>query len=214
MEDILKDINAVSGVTGCFVCNSTGQVIASALPNLFDEAILSTVGRTMTQTMSGLAIARRRKIGDIDLVYDQSRLIAKNLREGCLCILCVRSINMPLLNLTANVAAKKLAAGLKGKAVEKPSPRREAKAPAGPPVDTAFLGQLEQELARAIGPMATLVIDEEIEALGESRESFPWAKATYLVEKVSTEIADEGKRLRFTEATLQALREQRKEDKT
>ncbi len=116
------------------------------------------------------------------------------------------------MNLTANVAAKKLAARLKGR--EKAPSRREATAPASPPVDAAFLGQLEQELAREIGPMAALVIDEEIEALGESRESFPWDKATHLVEKVSTEIADEGKRLRFTEATLQALREQRKGDQT
>jgi predicted regulator of Ras-like GTPase activity (Roadblock/LC7/MglB family) len=214
MENILKDINAVSGVTGCFVCNSEGQVLASALPNVFDETILSTVGRTLTQTMAALAIARRRKIVDIDLVYDQGRLIARNLRDGCLCILCVRNINVPLLNLTANVAAKKLAAGLKGEVKEKSLPRREAKAPAGQPVEAAFLGQLEQELARAIGPMAAFIIDEEIEALGESRESFPWDKATHLVEKVSTEIADEGKRLRFIEATLQALREQRKGDET
>jgi len=208
MEDILKDINAVIGVTGSFVCNGEGQVSASALPDLFDETILSTVGRTMAQTMAGLTTARRRKIDDIALVYDQGRLIAKNLGEGCLCILCVRNINIPLLNLTANVAAKKLAARLKGR--ERPSSRRKSKALAGPPVNAAFLGQLEQELAREIGPMAALVIDEGIEALGESRESFPWDKATHLVEKVSTEIADEGKRLRFTEATLQALREQRK----
>jgi predicted regulator of Ras-like GTPase activity (Roadblock/LC7/MglB family) len=108
MKDILKDINAVVGVTGCFICNGEGQVLASALPELFDETILSTVGRTMAQTMAGLATARRRKIGDIDLVYDQGRLIAKNLGVSCLCILCVRHINVPLLNLTANVAAKKL----------------------------------------------------------------------------------------------------------
>jgi predicted regulator of Ras-like GTPase activity (Roadblock/LC7/MglB family) len=212
MEDILKDINAMIGVTGSFVCNDEGQVSASALPDLFDETILSTVGQTMAQTMAGLTTARRRKIGDIDLVYDQGRLIAKNLGEGCLCILCVRNINMPLLNLTANVAAKKLAARLKGR--ERPSSRRKAKAPASPPVNAAFLGQLEQELAREIGPMAALVIDEGIEALGESKEFFPWDKVTHLVEKVSTEIADEGKRLRFTEATLQALREQREGDQT
>jgi predicted regulator of Ras-like GTPase activity (Roadblock/LC7/MglB family) len=67
MEDILKDINAVMGVTGSFVCNGEGQVLASALPELFDKTILSTVGRTMAQTMAGLAIARRRKIGDDEL---------------------------------------------------------------------------------------------------------------------------------------------------
>ena len=113
MEDILRDINAVLGVTGCFVCNGEGQVSASALPDLLDETILSTVGRTMAQTMAGLATTRRRKFGDIDLVYDQGRLIAKNLGEGCLCILCVRNINAPLLNLTANVAVKRLATMVK-----------------------------------------------------------------------------------------------------
>ncbi len=108
MEDILKDISAVVGVTGCFIVNGKGQMSASALPDLFDESILSTVSRTMAQTIAGLATARRRKIGDIDLVYDQGRFIAKNLGEGCLCILCVRHINVSLLNLTANVAAQKL----------------------------------------------------------------------------------------------------------
>jgi len=61
MEDILKDINAVMGVTGSFVCNGEGQVLASALSDLFDETTLSTVGRPMAQTMAGLAIARRLK---------------------------------------------------------------------------------------------------------------------------------------------------------
>jgi predicted regulator of Ras-like GTPase activity (Roadblock/LC7/MglB family) len=214
VEGILKDINTVVGVTGSFICDGEGQVLASVLSDPLDETILSTVGRTMAQTMAGLATARRRKVSDMDLLYHEGRVVIKNLREGCLCILCVRHINVPLLNLTANVAVKKLAAGLNGKVVEKPLPHREIKGPVGPPVEAAFFGQLEQELARAIGPMAALVIDEEIEALGESREFFPWDKATHLIEKVSNEIADEGKRLRFTEATLQALREQRKGNKT
>ena len=67
MEGILNDINAVVGVTGCFVYNGEGQVSASALPDLFDETILSTVGRTIAQTTAGLATARRRKIGDDEL---------------------------------------------------------------------------------------------------------------------------------------------------
>jgi len=117
MESILKDINAVVGVTGCFVCNDEGQVLASALPELFDETILSSVGRIMIQTMAGLATTRRRKTGDVDLIYSQGRFIAKNLREGCLCILCVRNINVPLLNLTASAVAKKLK-----KVAKKPEP--------------------------------------------------------------------------------------------
>lgn len=113
METILRDINAVVGVTGSFICDKDGEVLARLLPDIFDENLVSSVGRTMVQTIAGLKIARRRKVGDIDLLYDQGRLIVKSLGEGCLCILCVRRINVPLLNLTANVAVKKLEQGIK-----------------------------------------------------------------------------------------------------
>jgi predicted regulator of Ras-like GTPase activity (Roadblock/LC7/MglB family) len=108
MEEILREINNVVGVTGCFVCNNEGEVLASALPGLFDDAILSSVGHIMAQTLGGLSLARRRKAGDIDLVYTQGRFIVKNLGTICLFILCTRNINVPLLNLTANSSARKL----------------------------------------------------------------------------------------------------------
>ena len=108
METILKDINAVVGVTGSFVCDDEGQILARLMPDVFDGDLLSPVGRTLAQTIGGLKIARRRKVGDIDLLYDQGRLIVKGLGEGYLCILCVCRINVPLLNLTAGVAAKRL----------------------------------------------------------------------------------------------------------
>ncbi len=113
MEEILEDINAVAGVIGCCLYDSEGQVTASALPDLFDETILSTVGLTLTQTIAGVATARRRKVGDIDLVYREGRVVVKNLGEACLCVLCLRQINVPLLNLTANVAARKLVAKIR-----------------------------------------------------------------------------------------------------
>ena len=179
MEDILKDINTVAGVRGSFVCNGEGQVLASALSDLFDKTILSTVGRTMAQTVAGLATARRRKIGDIDLVYDQGRLIVKNLREGCLCILCVRKINVPLLNLTANVATKKLLPLLRTgeigaeKAVEvKP-----------PPV--AKLRQLTQEI---MGEIGVVLFDSELAKASLAEEASREELATVLpaVERATT----------------------------
>jgi hypothetical protein len=56
-----KEHQCRGGGDGLFRCNGEGQVLASALSDLFDETILSTVGRTMAQTMAGLAIARRLK---------------------------------------------------------------------------------------------------------------------------------------------------------
>lgn len=113
MDRILEDVCQVVGVTGAFVSDGEGKVLARALPSVFDGATLSTVARVAAQTIAGLETARRRKVTDLDLVYGDGRLVVKNLGNGCLCILCVRSINVPLLNLTANLAARKLSERIK-----------------------------------------------------------------------------------------------------
>jgi predicted regulator of Ras-like GTPase activity (Roadblock/LC7/MglB family) len=113
MENILKDINAVVGVTGSFVSNEDGYVLSRLMPSVFDDQMLSNVSRTMAQTIAGLKIAQQSEVGNIDLLYNDGRLIVKDVGEGCLCILCVKRINVPLLNLTANVAVKKLQGKLK-----------------------------------------------------------------------------------------------------
>ncbi|MEA3459281.1 MAG: roadblock/LC7 domain-containing protein [Chloroflexota bacterium] len=196
MEDILEDINAVVGVTGCFVCDEEGEVLASALPGVFDETMLSVVGRTAAQTVAGLWAARRKKVGDMDLLYTEGRLIVKNLGRGCLCILCVPRINVPLLNLTAKVAARKLK--------EKPVSRK-AKRPSGPIVDAAFFSRIEQELTKEMGPMAALIIDEKVAASGWDKDSFPRENAAELVEKVSAEIGNEERGLQFQRTMLEVL---------
>ncbi len=118
MQDILDDINSVVGVTGSFVCDSEGSVLGSSLPRAFDPEVLSAVGRTISQTTAGLVTARRRKVQEMDLLFSAGRIVIKPLRDGCLCVLCTRNINVPLLNLTANLAARKLTEAIKGGRLE------------------------------------------------------------------------------------------------
>ena len=146
METVLKDVNAVIGVTGSFVCDAEGQVLVRSLPGVFDEASLSLTGQTMTQTIAGLKITRRRKVGDIDLLYGAGRLVVKNLQEGCLCILCMRHINVPLLNLTANLAAKKLTAMLKEAEPVEAKPAASLTIPDALKVMSGFTDLLIEEL--------------------------------------------------------------------
>ncbi|TEU17854.1 MAG: roadblock/LC7 domain-containing protein [Anaerolineales bacterium] len=204
MESILEHINAVVGVTGCFVCDSEGEVLASVVPGVFDGEVVSSVGRTAMQTILGLQTTRRRRVNDLDLLYREGRIVVKSLREGCLCILCVRNINVPLLNLTANLAVKKLRERLKA-----PSPAK-MKAPgrAIPPelaVDGTFFAQMEHELTKILGPIATMIMDDEVAALGAAKDSFPRDRLAELVEKISAEIADEDKRASFQQTVLKAI---------
>ncbi|MDY7041144.1 MAG: hypothetical protein SVX38_09805 [Chloroflexota bacterium] len=212
MESSLQDVNAVVGVSGSFVCDGEGQVLASALPGIFDGVMLSNVGCTVAQTIAGLELARRRKVGDLDLLYGEGRLVVKNLRVGYLCILCVPQINVPLLNLTANVAARKLAAQIKsGQDVttEIPPSREkiEPREPSGPTVNGAFFSKVEQELTRLMGPMAAFVLQEQIAALGEIREAFPQDKARQLVEGLAADVEGEDKRASFRRVALEILAE-------
>jgi len=78
--------------------------------------------------------------------------------------------------------------------------------PALATVDTAFFDQISRELARAIGPVAPIILDDAITALGEKREAFPRERLADLVERVSEEIRDATKRLRFQQTMLEAIR--------
>ncbi len=138
MQIALEEINTVLGVTGSFVCASDGTIPAQAMPPSFDTAQLSLAARIASQTLNALETSRQR-VTEVDLSFGQSRLLLKNLRGGAIVILCSSSINLPLLNLTANVAAKRIAAALKpskpksqpGEAPKKPT--GEIRAASAPP---------------------------------------------------------------------------------
>lgn len=75
-----------------------------------------------------------------------------------------------------------------------------------PNVDEAFFKDVTRELARAMGPMASLIIEDTVAALGEKQESFPRARLADLVERVSEEIRDPNKRIHFQQVMLEAIR--------
>ena len=60
-----------------------------------------------------------------------------------------------------------------------------------------FLDRVRTKLEEAMGPMAALVLSDQIRALGESFDSFPEAKFDELTKRVSEEIFDEYHRTRF-----------------
>jgi len=107
-EPILKEINGVVGVSGSFLCDEEGAVVASDMPVAYSHEQLAAVGRLLAQTVAGLALARRKKVKDIDLVFGTGRLVAKNTVKGCLCILGAPDLNVPFLNLTADLAIRDL----------------------------------------------------------------------------------------------------------
>jgi hypothetical protein len=74
-------------------------------------------------------------------------------------------------------------------------------------LDGRFFSQVELELARAIGPLAEIIVDDELAAMGEKRAGFHRDRAAELVERVSLAIRDETKRVKFQSAMLPEIRD-------
>jgi hypothetical protein len=80
------------------------------------------------------------------------------------------------------------------------------KAPPKPTVNGGFFARLDEEFVDVLGPLGPVIIDDEITAMHETRESFPREKVAELVERVSAEIEDEDKQVRFQQIMLDMLR--------
>lgn len=69
-----------------------------------------------------------------------------------------------------------------------------------------FFEKLMAEFTEIMGPLAPVIIDDEISLLGETRKTFPRSKAAELVERISLEIQDEQDRTQFQSIMLDVLR--------
>ena len=72
-------------------------------------------------------------------------------------------------------------------------------------VASQFFDFMARAATEGIGPMAKLIIDDQIADLGESRDSFPQNKLAELIERVSREIFNGTMRARFLDKMAQAV---------
>lgn len=216
MENYLKEINAVLGVTGSFICLPDTSLAAAAMPASVDQSAAENAARIVTQTLNALQVLGQ-PVAEADLVYAQGRLVVKNLGTCVLVISCARNINLSLLNLTANVVVKQLAAGPKPPGSQsEPLPTSDEVVPASASRATdgvisseimpaRFFDELARELARMMGPAASFFIEDELNELKETREAFPKTRAAELIERLSLAIRDETKRAQFIQTISETI---------
>jgi len=73
-------------------------------------------------------------------------------------------------------------------------------------VPSDFFENLENELIQLMGPVASIIIDDVVEAFGESRKTFPKDKVAGLVESITNEIYDPQKQVAFQQLMLRQIR--------
>jgi len=79
-----------------------------------------------------------------------------------------------------------------------------ARALAGP----AFFQALHTAVAAAVGPLAEIIIDDCLDAIGHTRQDFPRDGIARLAEAISNEITDPEKRVKFQQTMLALIRGQ------
>jgi len=72
-------------------------------------------------------------------------------------------------------------------------------------VPSPVLARVVTLLTETMGPMASLVVRDQIEALGETQDRFPESKLDDLIESVSKEITDNKLRSKFEESAYQEI---------
>jgi hypothetical protein len=75
------------------------------------------------------------------------------------------------------------------------------------PADSDFFKRLTNELSIAVGPLASVLVEDVLEDFGCTMNNFPTNRAAELVQLLTEEIARDEKRQIFTQRMLQIIQE-------
>lgn len=153
MKDILQHINGVDGVIGSALFSSKGEVIAHAFPPLIDAASLKKAASLTLECTHGLQISETLDL--LDLRYADGRALVKAFPGAMIFLLCANSINLQVLFITLNLAAKKLEAKLQSETPPEPV------APVAPVVEAPVSpdGQLRMAISHLANKQASASFD-------------------------------------------------------
>jgi len=106
MQTILQQITAIDGVIGTSLYNEQGKILAAACPLILDEKQLGTAAGTVLDCLHALQIPQT--LVAMDLRFSEGRLMVRPLTGAYISVLCSKNVNMSMVNITLNLALRKL----------------------------------------------------------------------------------------------------------
>jgi hypothetical protein len=203
MDSLLKEINMLPGVFGCFVYTGNQELAAAKLPPIFKENTIKTMGNLLTRTIKMGAMANL-DIEALEFKFDVSLIILKPLEQGSILVMvCEPAVNKSLINMTTSMLTQDIQAAInrgpvQAQAVAQPTPappaaapQQEAPARQEADIDAALapvLENIKDALAYAIGPIAGQVMLDAIDAWAQegatSKQTLP-ILATLLCKEIN-----------------------------
>ena len=188
MKDLLQEIKMLQGVVGVFVYTRDLGVIAMDVPPTFSEPALDRIG-SFVKAFFGNQVTLSRDVISLEVKNEESVFLYKKIDDnGTLITICDAKVSMPLVNMTTSMllAELKAAADLvtvkptyaeltvaARKTVQTPLTSVKTQALPASSVDVdklvnegpfaAIASKLEDAMARAIGPIGSMVVRDCLE---------------------------------------------------
>lgn len=107
MESVLRGVLTSPGVMGGLITDDTGQVLVQSLPAMFAQEQVVAAAAVLAEQQIGLEeMTGGVRLGE--LRFELARVIVRPVAERSMVVICEHGINLQMLSIALNVAAKKL----------------------------------------------------------------------------------------------------------
>ena len=103
MERELQQFCDIPHVGGAFVCDNHGDVIVSSDPAVLATVAMNAIGREVGRSLLALEASGQQGLR-MEFVYDSWRLLAHDMGEAVVFIVCEPGVDVATVRMTAEVA--------------------------------------------------------------------------------------------------------------
>src|SRR5450432_744541 len=107
ISQVLSAMRDVDGVHGSFVVTKTGSLAGKDLPAMFDDAVLTEVGRRIARLNEGLS-AGGQDFDSCVMRFADHKLYLRSVPHGFLCVLSTNGVNTPALKMALTLTSRRV----------------------------------------------------------------------------------------------------------
>jgi predicted regulator of Ras-like GTPase activity (Roadblock/LC7/MglB family) len=107
ISQVLAAMRDVDGVHGSFVVTKAGALAGKDLPAMFDDAVLTEVGRRIARLNEGLS-AGGQNFDNCVMRFADHKLYLRSVPNGFLCVLSTNGVNTPALKMALTLTSRRV----------------------------------------------------------------------------------------------------------
>ncbi len=191
MKEELKKLNTVPGVIGSLVLDDKGNLLVYDMPAAYSSDKMAKTASLSFMSLKGLETSGHSSSA-MEFEFQAYRYIIREFPGGFLCILGTSEISLPVLNISLNIVVDALKHKIDDYDTSSP-------AQTSAPLHKEFFTILQENLARIIGPLAPVIIEEKLSELGIGKSSLRQTGAIKLLNLLCDEIDNSESRKEFSQ---------------